>query len=76
MIAGATQTYSHCGYRDQNPRSDFVLDAGMHAKCEGDILKSTVVPREEQDGVSREECLERHVEECCDWGMVMLLKCL
>lgn len=65
MIAGVTQTYSHCGYRDQNPRSDLVPDAGMHAKCEGAILKSTEVLRE-QDGVSREECLERHVEGRCD----------
>ena len=29
-LPGVTQTYSQCGYRDQNPRSAFVLNTEAH----------------------------------------------
>lgn len=76
VTAGVTQTYSHCGYRDQNPGWDLVPDARIHADCEGVVLKSTVVPERKIGQDKWEECFRVPSGKMLLCGTVMLLKCL
>lgn len=57
-IAKVTQTCSHCGYRDENSRLEFVLNAGA---CEVGRSNSETYHGSERktgQGRLREECLE------------------
>ena len=56
-LAWVPQNYSHCGCRDQNPTSDFVLITDMHLNCEGVSVLSTVVQKEKQKTVNWEKSL-------------------
>lgn len=72
-VAGVTQTYSHCGYRDQNPRSNFVLSTVVHVNWYAVVLLSTTRQREGQDRVNLEKSLSVRASPCRnvnDWGTV------
>ena len=54
-LPGVPQNYSHCGCRDQNPTSDFVLITDIHLNCEGVIVPSTMFQKEKQKAVNWEK---------------------
>jgi len=60
-MPGVTQTYTHCGCRDQNLRLNFVLNTEAHFNCAEAILPSLVVQRGKWKRVSSEKrILESH----------------
>lgn len=75
VIAGVTQTDSHCGCRDQNPRSDFVLMRGTCEMWRSDPETCRGSERKTGQDVFREECFrELPWRSGHYWGTVLLFE--
>lgn len=63
-IAGVTQTHSHCGCRDQDPRSNYVLNVAAYVNCERvtDIYHGS--ERKTGHGKLGKECIRAPLRDC------------